>query len=125
MFDYVFRFPSSDRAKAVLSDLWGGEGWQPRVAMETVWFEDMKPTADYCVLVAMAEGDPRLRAIPECILELNRQAARLGYLYIMMSRLSNSELQKGSFSPTFPGSGYPKPLLEPPRHLRKARVWRP
>lgn len=93
--------------------------------METVWFEDMKPTKDYCVLVEKAEGDARLRVIQECVLELNRQAVGRGYVYIIMSRLSVQELQRGFFSPTFPGSAYSQPLMAPPRHLRKPRVWRP
>jgi hypothetical protein len=125
LFDYVFRFPSADRAKVVLPDFWRRQGWQSGVAMETVLFEDGSATADYCVLVASSEGDGRLRAMPECILELNRSAVVHNFVYILSSRLSDQELRRVYFSPAFPGSIYPRPLLEPRGGARKLRVWRP
>jgi hypothetical protein len=125
MFDFLFRFSSSSQARAALPELWGGGSWESKLVLETVWFENSEPSSDFCLLIQKSEGDQRLRSMAECIIELDRKAANRGDLFIRFSRLSNAELRRGYFSPTFPGSTYPQPLLTPPRESGKIRIWRP
>jgi hypothetical protein len=125
MFDFLSRFSSTSQARAALPELWGGGSWKSELVLETVWFENSKPSSDYCLLIQKSEGDERLRSMAECIIELDREAAIRGDVFIRLSRLSNAELRRGYFSPTFPGSRYPRPLLMPPRELGKIRIWRP
>jgi hypothetical protein len=125
MFDFLFRFSSTSQARAALPELWSGGSWVSELVLETVWFENSKPSSDCYLLIQKSEGDERLRWMAECIIELDRKAAIRGDLFIRFSRLSNAELRSGYFFPTFPGSGYPRPLLMPPRDLEKIRIWRP
>jgi hypothetical protein len=122
MLDFLFRFSSTRQARAALPELWSGGS---ELVLETVWFENSKPSSDYCLLIQKSEGDDCLRSMAECIIELDREAAIRGDVFIRLSRLSNAELRRGYFSPTFPGSRYPRPLLMPPRELGKIRIWRP
>lgn len=125
MFDFLFRFSSTSQARAALPELWSGGSWESELVLETVWFENSKPSSDCCLLIQKSEGDERLRSMAECIIELDRKAAIRGDVFIRFTRLSNAELRRGYFSPTFPGSGYPQPLLMPPRDLKTIRIWRP
>ena len=126
MFDFLFRFSSTDQARDALPELWSGDSWKSELVLETVWFENSKPSSDYCLLIQKSEGDEHLSSMAECILELDREAANRGDVYIRFCRLSNAKLRRGYFSPTFPGSSYPRPLLMESRDLgKKIRIWRP
>src|SRR5262245_31865057 len=124
-YDYLFKFLSSDHARASLPDFTTDQGWKSELILETRWFQDLQSVPGYWLLVQRTQGDHWLRSSEECLIELDRFAAIRGYVFIRMTRLSTAELRQGYFSPAFPGSNYPRPLAALPRDQRRTRVWRP
>jgi hypothetical protein len=113
--DYLFRFSSLEVAKKALPQLWAGEDWRRDIVFNVNWYEDNGPNpargtpqeGGYYMLVSRTGIDETLWAIPECIIELDRDAK-----LVHRWRLQASELRRGHFEPVPAGSDYPIPLYK-------------
>jgi hypothetical protein len=113
--DYLFRFTSLEAAKTTLPQLWAGNDWRRDIVFNVDWYEDNAPNPargapkedGYYMLVSKTGIDEALWAIPECVIELDRDAK-----LVHRSRLKESELRKGHFEPVPAGSDYPIPLYK-------------
>jgi hypothetical protein len=125
MFDYLFKFATEDEARRALPNYCDKAGWIRSAALETTWFHDDEAVDGFYVLIAARAGDDALWSRSQCLLELDRRAAKRGDLFIRKSRLPDNELQGGYFIPAFQDSDYPRPLIRSARGAKKPQVWRP
>lgn len=115
--DYVCHFVSPDAAKSALPQLWAGSDWRRDFVTETKWYEEKDATpgtaplidSEFYLLVAKTGVDESIWAVPECVLELDRDQG-----VVRRTRLNEEQLRRGHFEPVFAGSHYPIPLYTNP-----------